>query len=79
MIMKDIDLIKNRLIDNILATRNQLFLEALDKMFQAVQTNDLYSLSEEQTEMLLMSEEDIKGNNIISESELKKLDKQWLY
>ena len=77
--MKGIDIIRNRLIDKILITKNQLFLEALDKMFQAVLTNDAYSLSEEQTEMLLMSEKDIKEGNIVSESDLEKFDKQWLY
>jgi hypothetical protein len=41
------------------------------------QKEEVVSLSSEQIEMLLMSEQDIKNGNLVSESELDKLDTQW--
>ncbi|MHC1777107.1 MAG: hypothetical protein AB9834_17030 [Lentimicrobium sp.] len=78
--MAPIELIKTRLIDKILATKNQKLLEAIDTIFSSVQNDqdEILKLSSEQIEMLLMSEEDILNNNLISESEVDKLDKEWL-
>ncbi len=75
--MTTIDNIKNRLIDRILAARNEKLLEAIEKIFDSTQKEEIISLSSEQIEMLLMSEDDIKNNNFISESELEKLDNKW--
>lgn len=78
--MATLELIKTRLIDKILATKNQKLLEAIDTIFSSMQNeqDEILKLSSEQIEMLLMSEEDIQNNNLISESEVDKLDKEWL-
>jgi phosphopantetheine adenylyltransferase len=76
--MTTLDSIKNRLIDRILTARNEKLLEAIEKIFVSTQKEELVSLSSEQIEMLMMSEQDIKNGNLISESELDKLDTEWL-
>jgi len=76
--MTTLNSIKNRLIDKILAARNEQFLEAIENIFISTQKEETIPLSSEQIEMLMMSDEDIRNNNLISESELDKLDKQWL-
>ena len=76
--MTTLDSIKNRLIDRILTARNEKLLEAIEKIFVSTQKEELISLSSEQIEMLMMSEQDIKNGNLISESELDKLDTEWL-
>lgn len=78
--MAAIELIKTRLIDKILATKNRKSLEAIDTFFFSAlkEEDEILKLSSEQIEMLLMSEEDIKNNNLITETELQKLDKEWL-
>ena len=76
--MTTLDTIKNRLIDKILITRNEQFLEAIENIFVSTQKEEVISLSSEQIEMLLMSERDINNGDLVSESELNKLDSQWL-
>ncbi len=76
--MSALENIRNRLIDRILATRNERFLEAIDKIFDSTQNEEIVNFSSEQIEMLLMSENDIKEGEVISESELNKSDDQWL-
>lgn len=72
--MTSLDSIKNRLIDRILAASNEKLLEAIENIFVSIQKEEVVSLSSEQIEMLLMSEQDIKNGNLVSESELDKLD-----
>lgn len=76
--MSSIEAIRNRLIDRIMATRNEKFLEAIDKLFSSVQKEEMLSLTSEQIEMLMMSEEDIKTGNIVSEEELNEKDSEWM-
>ena len=76
--MTTLDSIKNWLIDKILAARNEQLLEAIENIFVSTQKEEVISLSSEQIEMLMMSEQDIKNGNLVSESELDKLDTQWL-
>ena len=76
--MSSIEALKNRLIDRIMATRNEKFLEAIDKLFSSVQKEEFLSLTSEQIEMLMMSEEDIKTGNIVSEEELNEKDSEWM-
>ena len=78
--MAAIDTIKNRLIDRIIATRNEKLLDAIDKLLSSTQKeeNEIVKLTSEQIEMLMMGEEDIKNNDLISEDELDKMDKKWL-
>ena len=76
--MKSIDAIKNRLIDRILATRNEKLLEAMESIFTSTQKEEeTVSLNSEQIEMLVMSEQDIKYGKLISENEVEKLDSKW--
>ena len=72
--MENIEYIKNRLIDRILAAKNEKLLEAMEKIFESTQKEKPISLSSQQKEMLLMSEQDIKNGNLVSESELNKRD-----
>ncbi len=76
--MNALDNIKNSLIDRILATKNERLLEAINGIFDSTQSEEIISLSSEQIEMLLMSEEDIQTGKFISESELNKRDSEWL-
>ena len=75
--MTTLNSIKNRLIDRILAASNEKLLEAIENIFVSTQKEEVVSLSSEQIEMLMMSEQDIKNGNLVSESELDKLDTQW--
>lgn len=76
--MENIEYIKNRLIDRILAAKNEKLLEAIENIFESTQKEKPISLSSEQKEMLLMSEQDIINGNLVSESELNKRDTEWL-
>jgi len=76
--MSAIENIRNRLIDRILATSNERFLEAIENIFISTQNEETVNLSSEQKELILMSEQDIKDGNLVSEPELEKLDDKWL-
>jgi len=78
--MASIEIIKTRLIDKILASSNQGLLEAIDSLFTTSQdaADEVYELTSEQIEMLMMSEEDIKYGRLITQEELDKTDKEWL-
>jgi hypothetical protein len=76
--MNALENIKNSLIDRILATKNERLLEAINNIFDSTQTDEIISLSSEQIEMLLMSDNDIQSGNFISESDLNKRDSEWL-
>jgi len=79
IIMSGLDILKNNLIDRILATRNEKLLKAINNIFDSTQAiEEVVSLSSEQIEMLYMSEKDIETENLISESELNKIDSEWL-
>ena len=67
-------MVKNRLIDRILVTKNGELLEAVEKLLTYTQSEEVLALSSEQIELLMMSEMDIKYGNLISESDLKKSD-----
>jgi hypothetical protein len=74
--MTSIDMVKNRLIDKILVTQNRDLLEAVDKLLTFTNNDDIVTLSSQQIEMLMMSEQDIMDGNLITETDLKKLDIQ---
>jgi len=76
--MAALDVIKNSLIDRILATNNEKLLNAISSIFDSTQIDEIVSLSSEQKEMLQMSEKDIENGDIVSESELNKTDSKWL-
>jgi hypothetical protein len=76
--MTALDVIKNSLIDRILATKNEKLLNAINNIFDLTQTDEIVSLSSEQIEMLQMSEKDIENGDVVSESELNKTGSEWL-
>ncbi len=76
--MTTLENLKNNLIDRILATQNEKLLISIFGIFESSNAEEKISLSSEQIEMLLMSEEDIKNENFYSEDELKGKDKKWL-
>jgi hypothetical protein len=78
-VMTTLDSIKNRLVDRILAVQDEKFLEAVERIFVTTQKEEIVKLYPEQREMLMMSDADIAEGNVVSESELEKLDSQWLY
>ncbi len=76
--MNALENIKNSLIDRILATKNELLLEAIKSIFDSTQSEEIISLSTEQIEMLSISEKDIEYGKLVSESELSNIDSKWL-
>jgi hypothetical protein len=77
--MTTLESIKNRLVDRILAVQDEKFLEAVEKIFVTTQKEEIVKLYPRQKEMLMMSDVDIVDGNVVSDSELEKLDSQWLY
>jgi len=77
--MASVDKIRNGLIDKILSIKNREFLEALDKLISSnVSDLDIVELTDEQKEMLKMSESDIKNGHLISQEEMDKRNLEWL-
>ena len=76
--MTALENIKNGLIDRILATKNEKFLQAMNTIFESAQTEEVISLSSEQIEMLAMSEDDIANGRLISEEDLNASNPEWL-
>ena len=77
IIMTTLEILKNSLIDKIVATKNEKLLHALINIFESTQPEETIQLSLEQIEMLMMSEDDIKYEKLISEDELRKIDLEW--
>jgi len=76
--MKTIDIVKNRLIDKIMVTDNEQLLNAIENIFNSTQKEDKLNLDSDQIEMLLMSENDIKLGNIVTDTDLQKTDSKWM-
>lgn len=76
--MNKIEIIKNNLIDRILATRSEEFLLSLEAIFKSKNYDEVIALSSEQIEMLMMSEHDILNGDVVSEEDLNKNDFEWL-
>lgn len=77
--MATVENIRNGLIDKIMSIRNKNFLLALDNLIASsvVETENI-ELSQEQIEMLEMSEEDIKNGRFISQDAMEKRNLEWL-
>jgi hypothetical protein len=77
--MATVDKIRNGLIDKILAIKNKDFLQALDKLISSSTSDlDIVELSDEQKQMMEMSEEDIKNGRLISQEAMDKRNLEWL-
>lgn len=76
--MTALEIIKNNLIEKILATKNEQILETLNQMLDSSNENDFVSFTQDQIEILNLSETDISLGNLISEADLNKRDSKWL-
>jgi hypothetical protein len=77
--MNKIDLLRDSIIDRLLAISNKDYLSALYQLVdKSVVESDCIELSEEYTLLLQMSEIDIASGNVISQSEIDKSDLKWL-
>ncbi|EPR66912.1 hypothetical protein [Cyclobacterium qasimii] len=71
--MATVDKIRSGLIDKILAIKNKDFLLALNKLVSLNATDvEVLELTEEQKQMLKLSEEDIKNGRFISQEAMDK-------
>ncbi len=77
--MATVDKIRNGLIDKILTIKNKDFLEALDKLISSSSSDtDIVELTDEQKQMMELSEEDIKNGRLISQKAMDKRNLEWL-
>ena len=77
--MATVDKIRNNLIDKIISIRDKEFLEALDKLISSSSSeSDSVKLTDEQKQMLQMSENDIENGSLISQDEMNKRNLEWL-
>lgn len=77
--MSQIDVIRNEIIDRLLAISDKEYLMALHRLVDnsAVQDEKI-KLTKEQKLMLEMSESDIINGRIISQNDLDRNDLEWL-
>lgn len=76
--MTALEIIKSSLIEKILASKNEQILETLDQMLDSSNENDIVTFTQDQSEILNLSETDITLGNLISEADLNKRDAKWL-
>ncbi len=77
--MATVDKIRNGLIDKILSIKNKDFLVALDKLIASSSSEtETVELTDEQKEMLRMSETDIEKGRLISQDAMNKRNLEWL-
>ncbi len=77
--MTSTEILRNSIIDELLAISDKSFLQSLYKQLTETEwQQDKIELSESQTLMLNMSEDDIENNRVISQEDLDKLDLEWL-
>jgi len=77
--MNQTDIIRNSIIDKLITISNRDYLKAIYKIVDnSSVVADKIHLSAEQKIMLQLSENDIKENRIISETEMNKSDLKWL-
>lgn len=76
--MNSLDTLKNKLIDQILVTKNEKFLQAINEIFQSTNSEEKIDLNSYQIEMIQMGLKDIEEGNTISEADLEKQDAEWM-
>lgn len=77
--MATVDNIRNGIIDKLLTISNKDYLSALYKVVENSSCDiEKVILTEEQVLMLQLSDEDIKNNRLIPQSQLDKSDLKWL-
>ncbi|MDO6436512.1 hypothetical protein Q4534_03790 [Cyclobacterium sp. 1_MG-2023] len=77
--MATVDKIRSGLIDKIMTIENKDFLLVLDNLVSSNATDvEVLELTEEQKDMLKLSEEDIKNGRLISQEAMDKRNLEWL-
>jgi phosphomevalonate kinase len=77
--MATIDHIRNGIINKLLTISNKNYLAALSQLVENSSTEkDTVKLTEEQTLMLQLSDNDIKTGKLINQAQLDKRDLKWL-
>ncbi len=76
--MKNLDQLRNRLIDYVMTSNNQQLLEAIESIFKSTAGDDKIMLNSTQIELIAMGEADIETGEFLSEEELESLDKNWM-
>ena len=76
--MNTLETLRSRLIDRIMVAKNEDLLAAIEGILNSTETDEQLKLDSHQIEMLLMSEKDIENGNLISESDLRKADSEWM-
>jgi len=75
--MAPIEQIRHRIIDKLLSINSEELLSAFNKILES-KPEDIISLTKEQREMLLKGKDDIVNGRIVSQSEVDKMDAEWL-
>jgi|TARA_B110000967_G_scaffold197044_1_gene228328 hypothetical protein len=75
--MTHVEKIRHSVIDKILSIKSAELLLVYDKLLTSKGDTSL-SLTKEQIEMLKMSDTDIENGDLISQSDIDKMDAEWL-
>ena len=74
-----IEQIQQGIIDKILLLNNQDLLLAIDTLLgQSIRDIDVCKISDQQRQVLQVSEEDIKHNRLVSDEEVNREEDLWL-
>jgi hypothetical protein len=77
--MSTIDSIRNRLIDQILASNNEKLLNAIFEIFQSADSNEYKAeMNSFHLEMIQMGLSDIENNNTTTDDDLRQADEEWM-
>jgi hypothetical protein len=77
--MAQVDIIRNGIINKLLAISDKEYLTALLRLVENSSVNDeKIKLTKEQKLMLEMSDSDIQNGRLISQDEMDKSDLEWL-
>lgn len=76
--MTTLESLKNNLISQIMASKNEKLLKAINNIFDSTRENNIVSLNPQQIEVLMMSEQDIENGRLISAEELEQSDSSWV-
>ena len=77
--MRTTDILRNNIIDKLMTISNKDYLSALYQLvITSSDDNDIVKLTEEQIQMLQLSDIDIKNEKYISQDQLDKDDSVWL-
>ena len=76
--MSSISEMRNSLIDRILSIKDERFLAALRDLVDSAQAVDNVYFTEEQKQMLRLSEDDVKYGRLKTQEDLDSEDSEWL-